>query len=133
MSTEEKTVEPFEFLNPLDGKTYTLPPFNKDLSVDRVTEFVDTLPPLPSIYETLASDDPDAFSIAVDARQSRLTWLQTMSVVKTIDAHIPDPDDPAKAAIIANINAMDFGFLYKMFTDWLAAAGEKAEDPEGED
>lgn len=141
MATKPKTktaapqsapVERFDFLNPLDGKTYSLPPFDKTLVVDRISEFVDQLPPLPSMYDALASDNPSAYQDALNARREGVAWLQTMTVVKTLDAHLPDADDPAKAAIIANVNVGDFAFIYKVYTDWVKASGGKVENEQGE-
>lgn len=128
-----KPVESFDFLNPLDGKTYTLPPFDETLVVRRVNEFKDTIPAVPTLYEALSSGDPDAYAKAIDASQRRLGWLRTMTIIDTLDAHIPDPDDPAKAAIIANVNLQDLPFLYDLWRRWTDGFAEEVEIQVGED
>ena len=128
-----KPVEAFKFLNPLDGETYELPPFDKELVVGRVNEFKDTIPPIPTMYEALSSGDPDMHRKALDASQMRLGWLRTMTMIDTIDAHIPDADDPAKKAIIANINLQDFPFLYDLWRRWTDGFAEEVEVKVGED
>lgn len=128
-----KPVDGFEFLNPLDGKTYTLPPFDKTLVVRRVNEFKDTIPAVPTLYEALSSGDPDAYEKALNASQRRLGWLRTMTIIDTLDAHIPDSDDPAKAAIIANVNLQDLPFLYDLWRRWTDGFAEEVEIQVGED
>lgn len=131
--TTHKTVEGFQFLNPLDGETYTLPPYNQELYADRVTEFEATIPELPDPWTLLTALDPDEQQAAIDASQQRLSLLRTMSVLKTLDNHLPDADNPAKAAIIANVNAADFAFIFKMFNEWVAASGGMVKADVGED
>lgn len=122
----------FKFLNPLDGQTYTLPPYQRALYVDRITEFQDTIPEVPDAWTLLTALSPDEQEAAINASHGRLSLLRTMSVLKTLDNHLPDPEDPAKAAIIANVNAGDFAFIFKVFTDWVTAAGEQVEEDLGE-
>lgn len=122
----------FQFLNPLDGQAYTLPPYQRALFEDRIIQFEDSIPPVPDPWTMLTVLSPDEQDAALDASQRQLSRLRTMSVLKTLDNHLPDPDDPAKAAIIANVNAADFAFIFKIFKDWVASAGEKVEEGPGE-
>ena len=128
----DKIVGEFKFLNPIDGETYTLPPYQKALYADRITEFVDTIPEVPDMWTLLTELSPDDQQARIDASQHRLSLLRTMSVLKTLDNHLPDPEDPAKTAIIANVNAADFALIFKVFNDWVASAGEKVEEDLGE-
>lgn len=127
-----KPTEGFQFLNPLDGKTYTLPPYEASLYADRVTEFEDSIPPIPDPWTMLTELGPDEQQAALDASQHRLSLLRTMSVLKTLDNHLPDAEDPAKQAIIANVNAADFAFIFKVFNEWVAAYGGKVTEDLGE-
>jgi hypothetical protein len=132
MTQQQKAVDFFEFLNPLDGEKYTLPPYQQALYADKIEEFADTIPELPDAWTMFTTMSPDQQEAAIDASQRRLSLLRTMSVLKTLDNHLPE-DTPAKAAIIANVNARDFAFIFKVFNEWAASAGEKVEDVPGED
>lgn len=127
-----QTDSDFEFLNPLDGNRYTLPPYDKELFADKVTEFADTIPEIPDPWTMLTTLSPEEQEATIAASQERISLLRTMSVLSTLDNHLPAGDDPTKAAIIANVNASDFGFIWKVFKDWVAAAGEQVEDEPGE-
>lgn len=131
MATKPKTVQGFEFLNPLDGKTYTLPPYDQSLYADKISEFEDSIPEVPDPWTLLTTLTPDEQQSAIDASQRRLSLLRTMAVLTTLDNHMPE-DDPAKAAIIANVNAADFAFIFKVFSDWVNAYGGKVRDDLGE-
>ena len=132
MTTKKSVEERFEFLNPLDGETYSLPAYRKELYEDRVTEFEDAIPAVPDAWTLLTELTPDEQQASIDATQQRLSLLRTMSVLKTLDNHLPDTDDPAKAAIIANVNAGDFAFIFKVFNEWVKASGGQVQEDLGE-
>lgn len=122
----------FEFLNPLDGNTYTLPPFDRALFADKIAEFEETIPEVPDPWTMFTKLSPDEQLAKIVAHDDRLGLLRTMSVLSTLDNHLPKTDDPAKAAIIANVNASDFAFVWKLYKEWVAASGEQVDESLGE-
>jgi len=132
MTVEATPLGGFEFLSPLDGKKYVLPKFDQTKYVDRLTEHLDTLPPLPSFYEALSGNDPHALKKALTERQEAIGTLNLMTLVSTFNEHLPDRTNPAQSAIVALIEATEFKFLFKLFREWRQASGEEVENPEGE-
>lgn len=121
---------PFEFLNPLDGKKYTLPPFDKSLLFDAMLGHEDEIEPVPpaSVFYS-KKFTPKGRRDFIAEQQHRLTEFQVTTMLETFDAHLPDADDPAKAAIIANVNALDFAFLFKVYLEWVGESGVEEDTP----
>jgi hypothetical protein len=121
----------FEFLNPLDGNTYTLPPFDPEKAVDEVElhpEFIPTV----SMTDALLADDPQVGLDSLNEPLKALNVLMKRSIVKTLRNHLA-ADDPAWGALRALIDAYEFEMLGKVFTEWRTHYGEtKAVEP-GED
>lgn len=115
----------FEFLSPLDGQTYKLPPYDKALFFDAAEGHLDELPQLPPAAEFYSKKfTPKTRREYLQEQHQVFAELQLTSVFETFDAHIPD-DDPASAAIIALMNANEFAFLMKVFSEWVTASGEE--------
>lgn len=127
----DTTQERFEFLSTIDGQTYTLPPFDKTLIAEPTEEQLASIPPMPTMYEALTSNDPHMFDKALNEHQRALGWLQLMVITKTLDAHMPD-DDPSKDAIVAMVNGKQIPAVRDLYVAWAQAAGEVVEDERGE-
>jgi len=113
----------FEFLSPLDGQTYKLPPYDKALFFDASEGHLDELPQLPPAAEFYSKKfTPKTRREYLEEQHRVFAELQLTSVFETFDAHVSD-DDPASAAIIALMNANEFAFLMKVFSEWVAASG----------
>lgn len=124
------TVEPFEFLSPLDGQTYTLPPFDATKFADEVAAHPDYIPDV-SLTDALLADDPQVGMDSLNEPMRRLNVLMKRAVVKTLRNHL-DADDPAWLALRALIDAFEFDVLGKIFTEWRAHYGDVEVDPLGE-
>lgn len=124
-------IAPFEFLSPLDGNTYTLPPYNADLWADEVSAHADFIPKV-SLTEALLADDPTIGMETLNEPQRALNVLMKRSVVKTLRNHL-EVTDPAWVALKALIDGFEFDVLGKVFTEWRTHYGQEETDPLGED
>lgn len=124
--TDSTPTDLFEFLSPLDGETYSLPPFDAAKFADEVAAHRDYVPEV-SLTDALLADDPETGMDSLNEPMRRLNVLMKRSVVKTLRNHL-DVDDPAWLALKALIDAFEFDVLGKIFVDWRAHYG----DVEGE-
>ena len=133
MTDKTPTEDRFEFLSPLDGKTYTLPRYNKELFFDASEGHVDEIPVIPPAAEFYSKKHTPASRRTLIREQGQVFMeFQLTSMIETFDAHLPDADDPAKAAIIALVNAVEWAPLFKIFNEWAAASNEEVVDGMGE-
>lgn len=129
--TPEAPTEPFEFLNPLDGNTYTLPPYDAEKFADEVSAHPDFIPKV-SLADALLEDDPKAGMDYLNEPVRALNVLMKRSIVKTLRNHL-EVDDPAWLALKALIDAFEFQVLTKVVTEWRNHYGHTEADPLGED
>ena len=131
MTAHPKPVDGFEFLNPLDGGTYSLPPYETGKFADEIAahpEFV----PMISLSDALLNDDPQVGLDSLNEPTRALNVLMKRSIVKTLRNHL-DADDPAWVALKALIDAFEFEILSKIFIDWRKHYGDIEVEPLGED
>lgn len=132
MSTTTHTPDtPFSFLSPLDGKTYTLPPFDPEKVIDEVTAHADDFVPKVTLTDALLADDPKQGMALLEEPMKALNVLMKRSVVKTVRAHLTD-DDPAWHALRELIDRAEFDALGKIFTEWQAHYAFEEENAAGE-
>lgn len=141
MATKPKETAPvaaFEFLSPLDGKTYTLPPFDatKVVTIDDLASAHPEFIPTVSLTDALLADDPKVGMASLDAPIHAVNVLMKSAILKTLRNHM-DADDPAWLALKNLIDngpdgKPDFEMVAKVFTDWRAASGEVVTDTVGE-
>jgi hypothetical protein len=121
-TTSTSKVAPFKFLSPIDGKEYTLPPYDPALWVDDFGKHKDTFIPKVTMTDALLADDPQEGMDLLKEPMKRINTLLTRSVVKTLKNHLPDADDgtqhPSWTALEAIINAYDFAALSKIMMEW---------------
>jgi hypothetical protein len=127
-ATQEPTQ--FEFLNPLDGKTYTLPPYDAEKWSDEIAAHPDFVPKV-SLTDALLADDPKVGLDSLNKPLEAMNVLVKRSIVKTLRNHL-EGDDPAWLALKELIDTGEFEVLAKVFTEWQAASGEGLSDPAGE-
>ena len=127
----DKIVGEFKFLNPIDGETYTLPPFVADKFADEVSAHPEFIPTI-SLTDALLEDDPKAGMDSLNEPMRALNVLMKRSIVKTLRNHL-EAEDPAWLALKSLIDNYEFDVLGKVFTEWRAASGEEVVDPVGED
>lgn len=116
--TKNSEVAPFEFLSPLDGNTYTLPPYDPEKFVDEFKNHPDFIPKV-TFSDALLADDPQVGLDLLDKPRQAVNVLVTRGIVKTLQNHVAD-DDPAWAALKALMDAAEFDVLAKVFTEWRA-------------
>jgi hypothetical protein len=121
----------FEFLNPLDGQTYSLPPFDAEKFSDEVAMHKDFIPEI-SLTDALLAEDPTVGMDSLNEPMRALNVLMKRAIVKTIRNHV-DEDDPAWGAIRGLIDGFEFDVLGKIFSDWRVASGDVEDEPVGED
>lgn len=125
-----EAVEPFEFLNPIDGNTYTLPPFDAEKYADEMAAHPEFIPEV-SLTDALLADDPQVGMDSLNAPMRALNVLMKRAIVKTLRNHL-DEDDPTWLALKTLIDALEFEVLAKIFTEWRAHSGDVEEEPLGE-
>lgn len=130
MTTQKKTADAFEFLNPLDGKTYALPPFDADKFADEVAAHPDYIPQV-TLSDALLADDPQQGMDSLNEPMRALNVLMKRSIVKTLRNHLED-DDPAWGALKSLIDGLEFDVLAKVFTEWRSRSEGVEADPLGE-
>lgn len=130
MTTKNEPAGAFEFLNPLDGNTYTLPPFDPEKFADEVAEHPDFIPTV-SMTDALLADDPKVGLDSLSEPMQALNVLMKRTVVKTLRNHL-EADDPAWLALKGLIDAFEFDVLAKVFTEWQKFYGAEAAEPLGE-
>jgi hypothetical protein len=121
----------FEFLSPLDGKTYTLPPYDPEKFVDEVGTHFESVPKI-SLSEALLADDPLAGLESLNEPARALNVLMKAAIVKTLRKHLK-AKDPAWLALRTLIDKGEFDVLGKVFFDWQKFYGAAGVDVEGED
>lgn len=120
----------FEFLNPLDGETHTLPPFEAEKFADEVSTHPEFIPTI-SMTDALLADDPQVGMDSLNEPMKALNVLMKRSIVKTLRNHL-EAEDPAWLALKALIDKFEFEVLAKIFTEWRAHYGESEDTPMGE-
>jgi len=123
-------IEPFEFLNPLDGNTYTLPPYDAEKFADEVSAHPDFIPTV-SLTDALLADDPQVGMDSLNEPMKALNVLMKRSIVKTLRNHL-EADNPAWLALKGLIDKFEFEVLAKVFTEWQTHYGKGTVDPLGE-
>lgn len=131
MATKPEIVEAFEFLNPLDGNTYTLPPFDATKFADEVSAHPEFIPTV-SLTDALLADDPQVGMDSLNEPMKALNVLMKRSIVKTLRNHL-EATDPAWLALTALIDGFEFEVLAKVFTEWRAHYGDVEAEQLGED
>lgn len=126
-----KDEAPFEFLNPLDGTTYTLPPYVGEKFADEVSAHPEFIPQI-SLTDALLADDPQVGMDSLNEPQKALNVLMKRSIVKTLRNHL-EPTDPAWLALKNIIDKFEWDVLTKVFVDWRTHYGDTEVDPLGED
>ena len=129
--TKPEPVDGFEFLNPLDGNTYSLPSYDATKFVDEVSAHPEFIPAI-SLTDALLEDDPQTGMDSLNEPMRALNVLMKRSIVKTLRNHL-EADNPAWLALKALIDNYEFDVLGKVFTEWRVAAGDEATDQVGED
>lgn len=124
-------IERFEFLNTVDGETYTLPPYDAEKFVDELKDHADFIPKA-SLTDALLDPDPQAGLDSLNAPARAINVLMKRAMLKTLRNHLEDTD-PAWLALTALVDASEFDVLEKIFLDWRKASGDIVGDGPGED
>jgi hypothetical protein len=121
----------FEFLSPLDGETYTLPPYDPEKFVDEVGKHFEGVPK-PTLSEALLADNPLDGIKTLEVPAQSFNVLMKAAIFKTLRKHLK-ASDPAWLALKALVDKGEFDMLGKVFFDWQKFYGAVVVDVEGED
>jgi len=123
--------EQFQFLNPVDGNTYTLPPYDPEKVSQEFVTHADYIPKV-DLTEALLADDPAEGDAMLRKPMQAWNTLFKRVIIRTLRNHL-EIDDPAWLALKSLTDAAEWDVLAKVFADWQAFYDVKPVDPVGED